>query len=53
MLFSGGISAPCGIAADGYGTGGGKCRLLEAKLDVVTQMQRDVENMLPPMAMAM
>ena len=30
-----------------------KCRLLEAKLDVVTQMQRDVENMLPPMAMAM
>ncbi len=28
-----------------------KCRLLEAKLDVVSQMQRDIENMLPPMAM--
>ena len=29
-----------------------KCRLLEAKLDVVSQMQRDIENMLPPLAMA-
>ena len=29
-----------------------KCRLIEAKLDIVSQMQRDVENMLTPLAMA-
>ena len=29
-----------------------KCRSIEAKLDIVSQMQRDVENMLTPLAMA-